>query len=108
MTPTLISEIVALPGWNTPMLLLLAKTTLILIAALVVTISMQRGSAGARHMVWLVAIGTLLIVPAVAAWAPLRMEILPARAEAPLSALPAADNALPKLEPCAVLPVAAR
>jgi beta-lactamase regulating signal transducer with metallopeptidase domain len=38
---------------------------------------MQRTSAGARHLVWLVALGTLLVVPAVAAWAPLRFEILP-------------------------------
>ena len=81
MTPTLISEIVALPGWNTPMLLLLAKATLILIAALGITVAMQRGSAGARHLVWLVTLGTLLLVPAVATWAPLKLEILPPRTE---------------------------
>ncbi|MEO8575317.1 MAG: M56 family metallopeptidase [Gemmatimonadales bacterium] len=81
MTPTLISDIVALPGWNTPMLLLLAKTTLILVAALGITIAMQRGSAGARHLVWLVTLGTLLFVPALTAWSPLRLEILPPRTE---------------------------
>ena len=84
MTPTLISEIAALPGWNTPMLLLLAKATLILVAALGITVAMQRGSAGARHLVWLVTLGTLLFVPALTAWAPLRLEILPARAESTL------------------------
>jgi beta-lactamase regulating signal transducer with metallopeptidase domain/HEAT repeat protein len=79
MVPTLLSDIVALPGWNAPMLLLLAKATVILLSALGITIAMQRGSAGARHLVWLVTLGTLLLVPAVTAWVPpLRMEILPA------------------------------
>jgi len=79
MVPTLLSDIVALPGWNAPMLLLLAKATVLLLSALGITIAMQRGSAGARHLVWLVTLGTLLLVPAVTAWVPpLRMEILPA------------------------------
>src|SRR5687768_15203434 len=80
------------------MLLLLAKATLILIAALGITVAMQRGSAGARHLVWLVTLGTLLLVPAVATWAPLKLEILPPRAEVtqpiaqPISAsIPSAD-----------------
>jgi beta-lactamase regulating signal transducer with metallopeptidase domain len=59
------------------MIVLLFKATIILITALGVTLAMQRTSAGARHLVWLVALGTLLVVPAVAAWAPLRFEILP-------------------------------
>jgi len=78
MVPSILSDIAALPGWNTPMLLFLAKATFILIAALIITIAMQRGSAGARHLVWLGTLGTLLIVPAVIAWAPpLRIAILP-------------------------------
>lgn len=80
MVPTIVSDIAALPGWNGPMLLLLAKATLILIAALGITVAMQRGSAGARHLVWLATLGTLLLVPAVTAWAPpLRLAILPAQ-----------------------------
>ncbi|HMA20205.1 MAG TPA: M56 family metallopeptidase, partial [Gemmatimonadaceae bacterium] len=76
--PAIVSDIIALPGWNAPMLLLLAKATLILIAALGITIAMQRGSAGARHLVWLGTLATLLFVPAVTAWAPpLRLAILP-------------------------------
>jgi HEAT repeat protein/beta-lactamase regulating signal transducer with metallopeptidase domain len=59
------------------MLMLLAKATLILIAAIALTVTMQRASAGARHLVWLVTLSTLLIVPALAAWSPLRLEILP-------------------------------
>ena len=62
---------------NASMLMLLAKATLILVAALGITVAMQRASAGARHLVWLVTLGTLLVVPALAAWSPLRLEILP-------------------------------
>ena len=63
---------------NTSMVLVLAKATLILLTALGITVVMQRASAGARHLVWLVTLGTLLVVPALAAWAPLRLEVLPA------------------------------
>ncbi|HEX6574501.1 MAG TPA: M56 family metallopeptidase [Gemmatimonadaceae bacterium] len=78
MVPAILSDIAALPGWNTPMLLFLAKATLILIAALGITVAMQRGSAGARHLVWLATLAILLFVPAVTAWVPpLRLEILP-------------------------------
>jgi beta-lactamase regulating signal transducer with metallopeptidase domain/HEAT repeat protein len=78
MFPSIISEIAALPGWNGPMLLLLAKATVILIAALGTTVAMQRGSAGARHLVWLSTLGIVLLVPAVTAWVPpLKLAILP-------------------------------
>lgn len=60
------------------MLVLLVKATLVLVTAFAITVVMQRASAGARHLVWLVALGTLLVVPALTAWAPLRLEILPA------------------------------
>jgi beta-lactamase regulating signal transducer with metallopeptidase domain/HEAT repeat protein len=90
MVPSILSDIAALPGWNTPMLLFLAKATFILIAALVVTIAMQRGSAGARHLVWLGTLGTLLLVPAVIAWAPpLRIAILPPQTAPALNTQPA-------------------
>lgn len=84
----LISDIIALPGWNTSMVMLLAKATFILVAALGITVSMQRASAGARHLVWLITLGALLLVPALATFTPLRLEILPARekiAQAPPS-----------------------
>ena len=87
MTATLLSAIGTLPGWNISLFLLLAKATIILIAALGITLSMQRASAGARHLVWLVTLGTLLLVPALTAWAPLRLAILPAPAvDAPKNA----------------------
>src|SRR5215211_107686 len=75
---TLISNMGALSGANLSMLVLLFKATLILIAALGITLVMQRASAGARHLVWLVALSTLLLVPALSAWGPLQIAILPA------------------------------
>ncbi|MDB4882578.1 MAG: putative rane protein [Gemmatimonadetes bacterium] len=65
-------------SWNVSLVLLLLKATLILIAALGITLAMQRASAGARHLVWLVTLGALALIPALTAWGPLRLEILPA------------------------------
>lgn len=78
---------------NLSVVMLLAKATIILIAALGITIAMQRASAGARHLVWLVTLGALLLVPALAAWSPLRLAILP-----PPTAPAAAPN-LPAMSP---------
>jgi beta-lactamase regulating signal transducer with metallopeptidase domain/HEAT repeat protein len=76
------------------MLMLLAKATLILVAALGITLSMQRASAGARHLVWLVTLATLMLVPALTAWAPIPLRVLPAASvETPLSA-PSVTNDL--------------
>ena len=77
MMPTLLSSVLALPSSNLSMLMMLAKATIILVAALAITVTMRRTSAGARHLVWLVTLGTLLLVPALTAWAPLRLAILP-------------------------------
>jgi beta-lactamase regulating signal transducer with metallopeptidase domain len=68
----------ATQSWNVSLILLLVKATLILIAALGITLAMQRTSAGARHLVWLVTLGALVLIPALTAWGPLRLEILPA------------------------------
>jgi beta-lactamase regulating signal transducer with metallopeptidase domain/HEAT repeat protein len=72
-----LSGIGSLPARDLAMVILLVKATIILIAALGITVMMQKASAGARHLVWLGALGTLLVVPALTAWAPLRLEILP-------------------------------
>jgi beta-lactamase regulating signal transducer with metallopeptidase domain/HEAT repeat protein len=77
MFPSLFSGINELPARDFAMLVLLVKATIILLAAFGITVAMQRASAGARHLVWLVALGALLIVPALTAWGPLRLEILP-------------------------------
>ncbi|MGH8101788.1 MAG: hypothetical protein ACREIW_10865, partial [Chthoniobacterales bacterium] len=79
----LISDIAAM-GWNVSMLLLLVKATLILFAALAITIAMQSASAGSRHLVWLITLGALLLVPALATFTPLRLEILPPPAQSAL------------------------
>ena len=74
---------------NVPLVLLLIKATTILLAALGITLAMQRASAGARHLVWLVTLGALLLIPALTAWGPLRLEILPATETASAPATPA-------------------
>src|SRR5436190_5776604 len=84
----------ALTSSSRSMLMLLAKATLILLAALGITLSMQRASAGARHLVWLVTLATLMLVPALTAWAPIPLRVLPAASvETPLSA-PSVTNDL--------------
>jgi hypothetical protein len=65
-------------GAGQPALLLLAKTTVLLVVALGATLVMQRASAGSRHLVWLATFCALLVLPALAAWAPWRLAILPA------------------------------
>src|SRR5688500_17186431 len=79
----------AVQSWNLPLVLLLIKATTILLAALGITLAMQRASAGARHLVWLVTLGALLLIPALTAWGPLRLEILPPAVAASQPAVPA-------------------
>ena len=59
------------------LLVLLAKITVLLVAALGVACALRRAPAGARHLVWLGALGGLLVVPALGAWGPLRLAVLP-------------------------------
>jgi len=66
-------------------LLILAKATLVLLAALGVTKAMERGSAVARHLVWFVSLGALLMIPALASWTPIRLAVLPSDSAAPSS-----------------------
>jgi HEAT repeat protein/beta-lactamase regulating signal transducer with metallopeptidase domain len=60
---------------------ILLKITCVLLIALCATLAMQRASAGSRHLVWLLSLGALLILPAVAAWAPLEVAVLPQASE---------------------------
>jgi beta-lactamase regulating signal transducer with metallopeptidase domain/HEAT repeat protein len=90
----------SLTGSSVSMLLLLAKATLILLVALGITLTMQRASAGARHLVWLVTLAALLLVPGLTAWAPIPIRVLPpapkavSNAKSPnaASAVPAANT----------------
>jgi beta-lactamase regulating signal transducer with metallopeptidase domain/HEAT repeat protein len=81
MISTIFSTMSGLTGSSVSMLMLLAKATLILLVALGITLSMQRASAGARHLVWLVTLSALLLVPALTAWAPITIRVLPAIAK---------------------------
>src|ERR1700741_2916127 len=85
------------------MLMLLVKATLILLVAIGITLSMQRASAGARHLVWLVTLATLLLVPPPTAWAPIPLRVLPATASVATgnaqSGEPAANSVGAKLSP---------
>lgn len=76
------------------MVMLLVKATIILLVAPGITLSMQRASAGARHLVWLVTVAALLLVPALTAWAPIPVRMLPpALASASVAAPPVQDKA---------------
>ena len=100
MTPASFADVVALAASQLSLVLLLAKATIILLAAIGITFAMQRASAGARHLVWLVTLATLLVMPVLTAWGPLRLRVLPAPAAA------ASAERSPAREP--VSPVAER
>src|SRR6476469_8821642 len=70
-------------------LMILAKATLVLLAALGVTRIMERGSAVSRHLVWFVSLGALLLIPVLASWSPIRLAILPPDAAPPTIGAPA-------------------
>ena len=78
-------------GGNVSMVMLLFKATIILLVALGITLSMQRTSAGARHLVWLVTVAALLLVPALTAWAPIPVRMLPPELSPAEAAAPSAS-----------------
>jgi beta-lactamase regulating signal transducer with metallopeptidase domain/HEAT repeat protein len=78
MTSNLFAALSVPAGSNIPIAMLVTKATIILLLALGMTVVMQRASAGARHLVWLVTVAALLFVPALTAWGPLPVRILPA------------------------------
>ena len=80
MLPLSLANVGSFHGKNVSLLMLIVKATLILIAALGVTLAMQRAAAGARHLVWLVTLGALLLIPALTVWGPIHLRILPALA----------------------------
>ena len=78
-------------------LLILAKATLVLLAALLVTRAMERGSAISRHLVWFVSLGALLLIPVLASWSPLRLAILPADSFSSAVAAPSVNAPAPSI-----------
>lgn len=61
-----------------PTLLLLLKATLILLVTAGLASALHRVAAGVRHLIWLVAIGAILLLPALSRWTPLDLRVLPA------------------------------
>src|SRR5258707_8003148 len=100
MPPTPLSDAAVLAVSHVSLLVLLIKATIILVAALGITMAMQRASAGARHLVWLGTLGTLLSIPALPAWGPLPPRVLPAVVDpAPPAATPAGTFHAPSPPP---------
>jgi len=96
MSSTLFTALGGLTNSNISMVTLLVKATLILLVALGITLSMQRASAGARHLVWLVTVAALLLAPALTAWAPIPVRMLPAEVSAaPAAFAPTLDKRSP-------------
>jgi len=62
-----------------PILVLLVKATGLLLIALGASLALSRASAGSRHLVWLLALGALLLLPVLGLWGPLPIRVLPAR-----------------------------
>jgi len=86
----------ATAGVDGALLLLVLKATLILVATIGVTALMRRGTAQARHGIWLVALASLPLLPALATWGPLELPVLPAgdRAAVASPTAPATDAEL--------------
>ena len=103
MRETLFASFATLAESSTLTLMLLLKATIILLAALGITLMMQqRFSAGARHVVWLVTVAALLLVPALTLWAPIPVRILPAATA--FDTPSASESASPSLSVNADLP----
>ena len=60
-----------------PLLVFVAKATLLLIAAFMATIPLRRGTAGSRHLVWLAALVGVLALPLLSRVESLRIGVLP-------------------------------
>lgn len=62
-----------------PLLLFLAKATLVLILAVAATFVLRRSTAGERHLVWLAALVGVLALPVLSRIPALQLSILPSR-----------------------------
>ncbi|MEP6491093.1 MAG: HEAT repeat domain-containing protein [bacterium] len=60
-----------------PLVLFLAKATLLLVGALLITIPLRRSTAGARHLVWLAVLVGVLALPLLSRVGALRVGVLP-------------------------------
>jgi beta-lactamase regulating signal transducer with metallopeptidase domain/HEAT repeat protein len=60
-----------------PLVLFLAKATVLLVGAIVAMIPLRRSTAGARHLVWLAALVGVLALPLLSRVQPIRLGVLP-------------------------------
>ncbi len=73
-----------------PAVLIIAKSSAVLLIAFALTTLMQRASATSRHLVWVASLLAMLAIPALAAWSPIRFAMLPASWSAsPVTSAPA-------------------
>ncbi len=79
-----------------PLVLMLVKATAVLSIAVIVSLLLQRRSAGLRHIVWLTAVAGVLVLPAIAAWSPLSLKVLPATFSAGRQLTISADPVAPQ------------
>lgn len=62
-----------------PLVLFLAKATLLLVSAFLATAWLRRGTAGARHLVWLAALVGVVALPVLSKIPALQIGVLPSR-----------------------------
>jgi beta-lactamase regulating signal transducer with metallopeptidase domain/HEAT repeat protein len=67
-----------------PLVLFLAKATLLLVSAFLATAWLRRGTAGARHLVWLAALVGVVALPVLSKIPALQLGVLPSRFGAPV------------------------
>ncbi len=97
----------------TPLVIFILKATLVLIAALVATVALRRGTAGERHLLWLAALVGVLALPVLSRIPALQIGVLPSRffteSVPPGATLPPqmATTVLPAAAPIATTPVVA-
>lgn len=60
-----------------PLLIFLAKVTLLLLLALVGAAILRRASAAARHIVWTGALAAVVLLPVLSRWTPWRIAVFP-------------------------------
>jgi beta-lactamase regulating signal transducer with metallopeptidase domain len=77
--------------------ILLVKATALLVLAMGLTVSLRRAPAGARYLVWLATLVALLLVPAMSAWSPLPLRVLPV--ESPIHPVAATSSITPSITP---------
>jgi beta-lactamase regulating signal transducer with metallopeptidase domain/HEAT repeat protein len=73
-----------------PLLVFLAKATLLLVVAFACTVPLRRATAGARHLLWLAALVGVVALPVLGRVVPLRVAVLPRSFDSASSARQAA------------------